>query len=171
VGFVGITSIFSAFTIYKAIAWNIAKGWEVKFEGKDAKGKFEKLSGTINFDASDLENSTMKVSVEVTSIATGNFLKNSHAKGEKWFDSKKYSSITFTSSSFSKLQNGFSVIGELEMHGVKKVISIPFQFNNNNFTGSFSVKRMDYNIGSMEGMSKKVGNEIKIEITVPVVKK
>ncbi|HAD11476.1 MAG TPA: hypothetical protein DCF33_03460 [Saprospirales bacterium] len=54
---------------------------------------------------------------------------------------------------------------------MKKVVTIPFTFSNNTFVGSFSVNRMDYGIGSMEGMSKKVSNEIKIDLSVPVSKK
>jgi polyisoprenoid-binding protein YceI len=57
------------------------------------------------------------------------------------------------------------------MHGTKKEITIPFTFRDNKFTGSFTVNRMDYGVGSMEGMSKKVSNEIRLEIFVPVTKK
>ena len=57
------------------------------------------------------------------------------------------------------------------MHGVKKQISIPFTFSNNIFKGVFSVNRIDYGIGTLEGMSKKVSNAIKLEFSVPVVKK
>ena len=57
------------------------------------------------------------------------------------------------------------------MHGVSKEIAIPFTFLNAVFKGIFSVNRMDYKIGTMEGMSKKVSNEIKLDISIPVVKK
>jgi polyisoprenoid-binding protein YceI len=57
------------------------------------------------------------------------------------------------------------------MHGVKKQISIPFTFISNTFKGTFKVNRMDYGIGSMEGMSKKVSDDIVLEISVPVTKK
>lgn len=165
-----ISLTISAYTISNS-TWQITKGWEIKFATESAKGSFDQLAGEINFDANDLQNSSIKVNVAVASIATGNFLKTSHAKGEKWFDSKKYPKIVFTSEKFAKSKNGYVVEGQLEMHGIKREVTIPFQFQNNKFTGSFSVNRMDYKIGTMEGMSKKVGNEIKIDLVVPVTKK
>jgi hypothetical protein len=54
---------------------------------------------------------------------------------------------------------------------IKKEIIIPFTFSNSIFKGNFSVNRMDYKIGTMEGMSKKVSNEVKLNITIPVIKK
>jgi polyisoprenoid-binding protein YceI len=98
-------------------------------------------------------------------------MKNKHAKSDKWFDAKQFPSITFISSKFSKAATGYQVDGILELHGVKKPVSIPFTFAGNTFKGSFSVNRMDYGIGTMEGMSKKVSNEIKLDISVPVTKK
>ena len=47
------------------------------------------------------------------------------------------------------------------MHGIKKQVNIPFVFLNNVFKGSFSVNRIDYGVGTLEGMSKKVSNAIK----------
>ena len=167
---IGATMLLSAFTINYVINWKIADGYAIKFVGTDAEGNFEKIKGDIVFDAENLASSKVSLEVEVTSIATGNWLKNRHAKSEKWFDADKYPTIHFASSKFSTTTNGYMVDGTLEMHGVKKPISIPFTFANNTFTGSFAVNRIDYGIGTMEGMSKKVSNEIKLDVTVPVTK-
>jgi len=37
----------------------------------------------------------------VASINTGNGMKNTHAKSEKWVDAEKYPTITFNSGSIS----------------------------------------------------------------------
>jgi polyisoprenoid-binding protein YceI len=166
-----LTLLASAFTTFNAVQWQIAEGYAIKFSGKDAEGKFEKFSGDIVFDEKNLDASRFSVSVDVSSISTGNGMKNKHARSDKWFDAKKYPSINFTSGKFSKTAGGYSVEGTLDLHGVKKLISIPFTFSGNTFMGSFSVNRMDYGVGSMEGMSKKVSNEIKIDLYVPVSKK
>ena len=165
------TLLASAFTTFNAVQWQIADGYTIKFTGKDAKGQFEKLSGDIVFDEKNLDASKFSVSVDVNSISTGNGMKNKHARSEKWFDAKQFPTIKFTSSRFSKTAGGYSVEGTLDLHGVKKVVSIPFTFSGNTFIGSFSVNRIDYGVGSMEGMSKKVSNEIKIDLYVPVSKR
>lgn len=165
------TLLASAFTTFNAVQWQIADGYAIKFAGNDAEGKFEKFSGDIVFDEKNLDASKFSVSVDVSSIATGNGMKNKHARSDKWFDAKQFPTIHFTSGRFSKTAGGYSVEGTLDLHGVKRTVNIPFTFSNNTFVGSFSVNRMDYGIGSMEGMSKKVSNEIKIDLSVPVSKK
>ena len=170
-GLMAAAILFSAFIIHQAINWQIADGYAIHFEGKDAEGVFNKITGEIAFDEKDMAASKFSISIDVTSITTGNGMKNRHAKSDKWFDAKQYPAINFTSAKFSKTAQGYSVDGTLEMHGTKKSITIPFIFSNNIFKGSFSVNRMDYGVGTMEGMSKKVSNEIKIDIAVPVTKK
>lgn len=161
--------VFSAFSVVST-QWNISNDYSITFSTDHASGKFEKISGTIHFNENDLAKSSFNLQVEVQSIATGNFLKNSHAKGKKWFESDKYPKISFVTTKISKSTNGFIASGNLTMKNVTKSIEIPFQFKNNVFSGKFSVNRMDYNIGSMEGMSKKVGNKIDLEVSIPVTK-
>ena len=61
-------------------------------------------------------------------------------------------------------------IDKLDLHGVKKEVTIPFTFKNNTFNGSFSVSRFDYNVGPTTGMAGKVGEKMTLEISVPVSK-
>jgi polyisoprenoid-binding protein YceI len=162
------TLLVSAFTTLHTNHWKIADGYAIKFSGKDASGHFGKFMGDIVFDEKNLAASKFSVSVDVASISTGNGMKNKHARSDKWFNAKQFPSIQFVSGKFTKTATGYAVEGILDLHGVKKTITIPFTFSNNTFAGSFSVNRLDYGVGTMEGMSKKVSNEIKIDISVPV---
>lgn len=161
----------SAFKIYNAPDWQIAGGYSVHFAGKDAEGIFNKMTGAVSFDENDLASSKFSISIEVASIATGNGIKNRQAKSERWFDAEKYPVINFTSDRISKTDLGYSADGTLEMHGTKKEITVPFTFSNNTFKSSFSVNRLDYGVGTMQGMQKKVSDEIRLDIAVPVTKK
>lgn len=170
--FIGALITLCSFTTYYAQNWAIKKDFSIKFEGTKVKGEFENLSGSITFDPKNLAASKMAVNVTVESIATGNFLKNSHAKGEKWFHADKFPLISITSTGFTESSTGnYLMKANLDMHGVKKEVNIPFTFTNNVFKGSFSVNRMDYGVGNMEGMSKSVGNAININLSVPVISK
>ena len=169
--FIGVFVILSAFTINDIMHWQIKDGYKIQFSGAHVKGNFDKINGDITFDTANLAASHMSINVEVESITTGFWLKNSHAKSDKWFDADKYPQINFTSSHFSNSATGYLVEGILTIHGVKKQVSIPFTFSNNIFKGSFTINRLDYGVGNLEGMSKKVSNEIKLEISVPVDKK
>lgn len=168
---VGTTLLLSAFTFNTSVDFKISDGYSIKFKGTDAEGIFKTLSGSLSFDESNLANSKFAVTLAVASINTGNGMKNKHAKSDKWFDAEKYPTISFTSSKFLKNAAGYQVLGSPEMHGTKKLISIPFTFASNTFKGTFKVNRLDYGIGTMQGMSKKVSNEITIDLSVPVTAK
>jgi polyisoprenoid-binding protein YceI len=164
-----IILVATAFTVLSGPDYKIAAGYAVKFSASGANGIFKDLKGKILFDEQHLNTSKFDVSIDVSSINTGNGLKNTHAKGEKWFDAKKYPAITFTSAEITKSGSGYIAKGELTMHGVKKPFSIPFTFvkagNGGTFTGKFDVNRSDFGVGTPGG---KVDDIIKMEVTVPV---
>ena len=162
--------VLSAFTFKSSVNWKISDGYSVKFSGTDAEGIFKDLEGDVQFDNANPESSSFMFTVAVNSINTGKGMKNKHAVSDKWFDAAKYPNITFKSSSVSKAGDAFKVTGIMNIHGVSKEMTIPFAFNNNSFSSQFSVNRMDFGVGTMEGMSKKVSNEIKLDVTIPVTK-
>ncbi len=158
----------SSFTIFMSQDWKIADNYSVRFDGGDPSGQFGGMKGTVNFDPNDLANSKFDETIDVASINTGNGMKNTHAKSEKWFDADKYPTIGFTSSSIIKTSTGYEAKGTLSMHGVQKEIVIPFTFENNIFKGSFTVNRLDYNINTAE--PNHGSSNFKVDIEVPVTK-
>lgn len=160
----------SAFTVVNSTQWSVADGYAVNFEGTDAVGVFTSMTGEVQWDETDLAASSCVLKVDVNSINTGNGMKNKHAKSDKWFDAEAHPHITFTSSSFAKTENGYEATGLLNMRGIEKDVTIPFTFADNTFKAMFAVNRLDYEIGSMKGMMKKVSNEIKLDVSIPVTK-
>lgn len=165
--FAALTIILaSAFTAATSIDWKITDNYSVKFNGGDPSGEFTSLKGTISFDPANLASSKFNASIEVASINTGNGMKNTHAKSEKWFDAEKYPTINFTSSSITKTSAGYLATGILDMHGVQKEATIPFTFENNVFAGSFEINRLDYNVNTAE--PEHGSAKFKVAISVPV---
>jgi polyisoprenoid-binding protein YceI len=166
---IATTLVLSSFTFIVFQNWNIAPGYSIKFDGKYAHGSFEKLNGTISFDPLNSGNSKFDVTVDVASINTGIELKNKHAKSDKWFDAEKYPVIHFVSSSVAQSDTGFVVRGELELHGIKKDIAIPFAFRSDDghsaFYGKFKVNRGDFAIGKTNG---KDSDSTAVEVYLPV---
>ena len=158
----------SAFTFIQSQDWKIAEGYSIKFDGGDPSGEFSGLKGTIQFDEKNLAASNFNVTIDVASINTGNGMKNTHAKGANWFDVEKYPTIAFTSSSIAKTSSGFESKGTLEMHGVKKEITLPFTFIGNTFAANIEVNRLDF--GLDDGKHPKMVPALKVSINVPVTK-
>ena len=158
----------SAFTVLQTQDWKITDNYSIKFDGGDPSGQFGGLKGVVNFDPNDLANSKFDVTIDVATINTGNGMKNTHAKSEKWFDAAKYPVIQFTSSAVTQTPTGYEAKGTLNMHGVQKEIIVPFTFDDNIFKGNITVNRLDYNINTAEPAHGS--STFKVEISVPVTK-
>ena len=158
----------SSFIFFQSLDWKIADNYSVKFDGGDPSGEFSGLKGTIKFDPNNLASSQFDCTVDVGSINTGNGMKNTHAKSDKWLDATKYPVIRFTSKSITKTSSGFEALGTLDFHGVQKEITLPFTFVNNVFAGTFEVNRLDYKINTEE--PNHGASVLKVTINVPVTK-
>ena len=163
--------LVSAFTLSEGMNWQVADNYSIKFSGTDAEGIFKTLKGDITFDENNVAASSCNFTIDVKSINTGNGTKNKHAVSANWFDADQFPEIKFSSNKFMKTGKGYSVSGTMEIHGTKKEMTIPFTFSNSTFMAKFSVNRMDFGVGTMKGMSKKVSNEIKLDVSIPVTKK
>ena len=162
-----IVSILSSFLLSSLQNWKISDDYSIKFSGNGAEGTFSKLTGTIVFDPQQLDQSNFDVLVDASTIDTGNKTKDKHARGSSWFDVEKYPNIGFKSSSFKRTADGYDVTGILDLHGVKKEITIPFTFSDSVFEGKFMVNRDEFEItGPFFGFV--VGDEFDVVLKVPV---
>lgn len=161
----------SAFTFIAAQNWQIADGYSITFSSNDASGIFKGFKGSILFDDQNPAASKFDVTIDATSINTGNGLQNKHAKSDEWFDVVKYPVIQYTSQKIVKAGNGYQATGNLVMHGVTKPVVIPFTFQKTAgggvFAGSFTLNRSDFKVGKPGG---DVAEAIKLDISVPVTK-
>lgn len=161
-----IIIILSGFTFIRSVNWKINEDYFVKFDGGDPSGEFRGLKGTINFDPNNLADSKFDCTVDVETINTGNGMKNTHAKSDKWLDVTKYPVIRFTSKSINKTTDGYEALGTLDFHGVQKEITLPFTFVNGVFNGGLEINRLDYNVNLEE--PKHGASVLKVTINVPV---
>ncbi len=161
----------SAFTFVAAPGWQIAKGYSIGFSIGSEGGIFKEFSGNVIFDDQNPAAGKFDVTVNVASVNTGNGLQNNHIKSDEWLDAGKYPTIHFQSTSIAKEAHGYKATGDLEMHGVKKPVTFPFEFVRTGqgglFTGNLTLSRNDFKIGKPGG---DVDDAIKVTISVPVTK-
>ena len=154
-----------------AANWVIAPGYSVKWSTSgDAAGIFKTMSGTIQFDEANLSTASFNVSIDVSTLNTGNGLMNTHAKSAEYLDATKYPKITFVSTRVDKKGSAYEATGNLTMHGVTKPVTMPFTFQQTatggTFHSTFTVNRVQFGVGK----SGDVDDNISIELTVPVKK-
>ncbi len=163
----------SAFTFIQSQNWKIGEDYSIKFSGNNASGIFKGLKGTVDFDDANLASSKFDVTVDVATINTGNGMKNTHAKSDKWFDAEKYPTITFVSTSITKSATGYDAKGNLQIHGVTKEVTLPFTFQKTAsggvFTSSLDINRLDFNMKTPEP-DLGAATILKVDLNVPVHK-
>ena len=159
---------FSLLASISAYNWEPTDAYAIKFSTAKVEGSFTDLKGTIDFDAEDLPNANFDVSVATASINTGNKTKDKHAVGESWLNAEAHPRISFQSHSFKKTDAGYSVDGQLSIHGERKAVSIPFTFDNNVFSGELTVNRHEFGIDGPFLFGGLVGDDVKVSLRIPV---
>lgn len=144
--------------------------YSIRFSTKKADGTFSGLRGVIYFSEEDIENAFIEVSVDVSSIRTGNKTKDKHARNEKWFNAAAYPMIKFTSDSIVNAASQFKVYGTWQIKDVSQKQSINFSTEildgETYLVGTTVLNRKEFNIhGNRIGFL--VGKDVSVEIRVP----
>ena len=166
----GADKTFTPDTIHSRIGFSAKTLFKVE-------GNFRKYSTEISGDPDTLDNVKVRMEIDVASINTENKSRDTHLKTPDFFDVAKYPSIVFTSSKVWKQGSQIVVQGTLDMHGVKKELTIPFDptFGKNgagadtwSYEGSIKINRNDFGIGS-DSIAAKIGLKDTVELNLQLV--
>jgi len=160
-----ITGLF-AFTLIAA-TWKVKGAAVISFTSSKVDGSFGGLKADIVFDKDHPEQAKFSASIDATSIATGFFLKTSHAKDALGTDDHPL--IKFVSTEVSKSGSAYLAKGNLTLKGITKPATIHFTFDDKGATGIFK--------GDMKVVPKDFGidrmgtpDEVLVKLTVQVAK-
>src|ERR1035438_5797482 len=81
-------------------------------------GRFGGVVGTLVFNEADVTKSTVTVTIDTSTVDTGEPKRDAHLKTDTFFDVAKFPTATFTSSSVVKNGSKLIVNGNLTLHGV-----------------------------------------------------
>ena len=152
------------------------------FVGK-VRGQFREFSGSLDLDGKDLSKASVKAEIQAASIDTGNERRDKHLRSKDFFETDKYPTLTFTSGKVtpSKEAGHATLEGTLEMHGVKKPVSLELEdlgeqdvkgmdgvaHKHRGFEARGKLNRDDYGITwNKAGM---LGDDVEIELQVEAV--
>ena len=163
--------VSAAFTFLPIDHYVVSSGYTIGFVSADPSGSFTSMSGDIYFDDADLVNSKFNLSIDVSTISTGNGMRNKKAQTSEWFNATTYPNIKFKSTSIVKSTTGYLITGDLTMRGITKTYSIPAvktkSGNTITFSGSFSVDRIEFKVGKK---STVVPDKMVVTYVVPATK-
>lgn len=143
----------------------------------DVDGEFEKFSVSIDGDPNKPKTVKVEANIEVASLDTGNVKRDNHLKSPDFFDAAKHSMIRFASTNVKTQGSQLVVTGNLTMHGVSKLVSIPFKVakgkngagvDTTTYKGKLTIDRNDYGIGT-DSIAAKISLEDEVEIKLLIV--
>lgn len=135
---------------------------EFVFVSKDVDGTIEGFKSPSKVIPEQLTSSVFEGSVAVSTIKTGNFLRDWHLKNSKYFDEEAYPLITFKSSEVTiNKDGGLEVIGAITIKGISKTLTWYFEKDGNTLRGSATLFSSDFNINIKKGRQ-----ENKVEINL-----
>ena len=150
----------------------------------NVKGAFSKVTGTINYDPSNLAASNVDATIDVSTVDTRQPMRDADLRSDHFFDVAKYPTMTFKSTQFYREGNQIKVKGDLTMHGVTKQVVLDVDgpsaevkdpWGNQRIGASISTKinRHDWglNYNKMVEAGAVVGDEITINIDLEATKK
>ncbi|MEL7001663.1 MAG: YceI family protein [Bacteroidota bacterium] len=151
----------------------------------ETEGKFHQYKGTVVTSKEDFSDAQIELAIAVSSIDTENEQRDTHLKGEDFFEVEKYPEITFKSKELKALGNNkYKLIGEFNMHGVVKTIELDAEYRGTvkdpwgntkaGFLVTGELNREDYGLTwntVLEAGGLAVGKEVELECNLELIKK
>ncbi len=120
-------------------------------------GRFNRFDGTFIYDEKDPSASSVKVTIDMSSVDTNNAERDKHLRSAKFFDVKKFPTATFVSTSYQPLRKNRAVLtGNLTLHGITRNVVIrvrelgagkdPWGGYRRGFEGSTKIALKDFGI-------------------------
>ncbi|WP_298819544.1 YceI family protein [Chloroflexus sp.] len=148
------------------------------------RGRFSRFDGTVHFDEQNPTNSSVNVTIDATSIDTRDERRDGHLMSPDFLDVANYPTITFTSKQVEVIDEAHGrIIGDLTIRGVTREVTLEVEYNGQSkspwgtisagFSASATINRKDWGLTwnvALETGGVLVGDEVKIEIEIEIVK-
>lgn len=159
-------------------------GFQVRHLFTNVRGRFGAFEGTIAMDAARPEASSVRFTIDASSIDTDNADRDKHLRSPDFFDVAKHPTITFTSERIRATgKDRYAVTGTLTMRGVAKTITLPVSFlgsgkdpwgrTRSGFSTSVTLNRKDFGIlwnKALDSGGLLLGDEVAVTIDLEAIR-
>lgn len=179
----------TAATLVPATTWTLdASHSTVGFSAKHmmfttVKGRFTEIAGTVDLSGETPSAATVSAHITANSIDTGSDQRDQHLRSPDFLDAEQFPAITFRSTRIEGEKRSFRMTGELTIHAISRPITLdvtyegtgidPWGGERMGFRAAGKIDRREYGLvwnQALEAGGVLVGNEVKIEIDVQLVK-
>lgn len=96
----------------------------------EVDGNFKKFDASITSSKPDFSDGVFELSADIASVNTDNEMRDGHLKSDKYFDAAKFPTLTFKSTSISKIDaKRYKLTGNMSLHGITKPVSLDLVLN------------------------------------------
>ncbi len=180
--------VAAAHLLFAPSAFALAPAWKIVPErsslifvgtqnGAPAKGEFKKFSGEINFDLNQLQDSKIRIIVDMNSITTSYADVAVTLKTPEWFDIKLFPEAIFEASHFVKVgDKQYEAQGSLTIRDKTLPVTLTFiaeqpTGNSALVKGYTTLKRTAFGIGQGEWASAdEVKDDVRVDFVVSATK-
>jgi polyisoprenoid-binding protein YceI len=166
----------------QSTTWTIDKNhaqtnFKIRHMGvSEVRGSISGVTGTIIWDEKDPGKSSVEATIDTNTVSTNNEGRDKDLKSDHYFNVEKYPTMTFKSTSVSRVNGKLQVVGDLTLAGVTKSVTLdvdgptPPQKGMGGkmvigLSATGTIKRSDFNFApKMPAMA--LGDEVQITIDV-----
>jgi len=139
--------------------WTVAPGGRLGFtarwNGEAVDGRFSRWRAAIRFSPDELAKSTIRVTVDLASIDTGDGQRDDSLKSSDFFDVASHPSAVFTARDIRHLGGDrYEARGTLDLHGVSKPTTVRFTLridgDKARVSGTAGIDRTAFGVGQGE---------------------
>lgn len=145
------------------------KGATVDFNyvSEKTKGTLGDVAATLKIDTKKLGSATVSGSVDVSTLSTGNNLRDKHLKSKDFFDAKTYPTMKFASSSVYQEGDDFFAKGKLTIKDVTKEVAFKIINQEDKLLFKTTIYAADYGVAIKKDREK---SKVDIVVTIPASK-
>jgi cytochrome b561/polyisoprenoid-binding protein YceI len=158
------------------VHWAVSPGSSLSFatawSGQAVEGRFDKWTADILFSPEALDRSKVSVSIDLTSVATGDAQRDDSLHSADWFDTGAHAKATFTADRFDKAgPDRYVAHGKLTLRGVTKPMDLPFRLkidgDKARMSGVTSLDRTAFGVGQGEWQATdQIPAQVKVSVSV-----
>lgn len=150
------------------------------------RGEFTTLSGVVNIDDKNLQQSSIEASFDAATINTRVEKRDAHLRSADFFDVAKYPKVVFKSTEVKKTGAGkYAVTGNLTLHGVTKAVVLAVESPANEVKDPYgnvkrgavataTINRKDFGLNwnvALEAGGVLVSDTVKVTLELELVRK
>lgn len=143
--------------------------------GAQNKGRFRRFTTVLDFAADNLAVSHLEVTVDITSVDTGDQERDDTLRDADMFAVKKFAQARFTAAQIVKTASGYEAGGRLTIRDITRDMRVPFTLRTATeqgasvgyMSGRTSLRRLDFDVGQGDWKATdQVGNDVGVSFAL-----